>query len=183
MQEFYCVVRYERRNEFTIEGQCLMWGSRVIIPKSLRDTILEELHREHLGIVKTKAIACSYFWLPGFDKCLEALAKSCQSCQEAKQSHSNLLSIHGYGHDSHGNASTSTMWSFYFMGENFFLVIDTHSKWGETHIMPSTTSAMTIECLCGLFAAYITASSCFRQWFTIFFIRIRSISQIQWCEA
>ena len=33
-----------RRNELTSESGCLLWGARVIIPESLRKTVLKELH-------------------------------------------------------------------------------------------------------------------------------------------
>ena len=34
-----------KKHKLTVEQNCLLWGTRVIIPKSLRATILEELHR------------------------------------------------------------------------------------------------------------------------------------------
>ena len=36
-----------RRNELTVEGGCVLWGMRVIIPKKLQETMLSELHRHH----------------------------------------------------------------------------------------------------------------------------------------
>ena len=39
-------------------------------------------------------------------------------------------------------------------GTNFLIIVDAHSKWLEACIMPSTTSARTIEALRSLFASY-----------------------------
>ena len=44
-----------RREEISIENQCLLWGSRVLIPTSHQ--ILADLHREHPGISNMKALA------------------------------------------------------------------------------------------------------------------------------
>lgn len=49
-----------KRNEMSIENECLLWGSRVVVPKKLQPEILKYLHANHPGIVATKACARSY---------------------------------------------------------------------------------------------------------------------------
>lgn len=40
--------KYEtRKDELTIEENCIMWGYRVIIPTKLQEEILSELHTSH----------------------------------------------------------------------------------------------------------------------------------------
>ena len=41
-----------RQNELTIEAGCLLWGIRVIVPEKYRQSVLEELHTSHCGIVR-----------------------------------------------------------------------------------------------------------------------------------
>ena len=41
--------------ELSVQDGFVLWGGRVVIPKSLQGKILEELHREHLGVAKMKA--------------------------------------------------------------------------------------------------------------------------------
>jgi hypothetical protein len=53
---------FERRNEITVHQGCLLWGIRVIIPEKLRQTLLDEIHAGHLGVVKMKSLARSYVW-------------------------------------------------------------------------------------------------------------------------
>ena len=74
-----------RKNELTIEGEFLLWGTRVIIPSKLRETVLKELHQAHPGVTRMKATARSQLWWPGLDKDLEKEAHSCLSCQAVKQ--------------------------------------------------------------------------------------------------
>ena len=60
---------FDRRNKLTVEEGCVLWGFRVVIPHSLRETLLSEL--------SLKSVARSYMSCPGWTKPL----KMCQSCQ------------------------------------------------------------------------------------------------------
>ncbi len=57
------LVPYERRkHELSVLEDCVMWESRVIIPKKCQTSVLMELHQCHLGISKMKSLARSYVW-------------------------------------------------------------------------------------------------------------------------
>ncbi|XP_074032823.1 uncharacterized protein [Leptinotarsa decemlineata] len=75
---------YKLRFEIGIEDDVLLWGHRVLVPSSLRKTILAELHSGHFGIVKTKSLARSYVWWPSLSKDIEVMVKKCQECQSAR---------------------------------------------------------------------------------------------------
>ena len=53
-----------RRNELSVERECVMWDLRVITPSSLRNRLLDDLHNTHLCTARSKAIAHSHFWRP-----------------------------------------------------------------------------------------------------------------------
>ena len=55
----------ERQIELSTEQGCLMWGIRVLVPPTLQDKVLEELHGGHIGVVKMKALAQSHVWSSG----------------------------------------------------------------------------------------------------------------------
>ena len=62
-------------SELSVEQGCILRGSRVVIPAALRQRILEEIHADHQGIVRSKAIARSYIWWPSVDKAIESYVK------------------------------------------------------------------------------------------------------------
>ena len=64
------------RNELAVESSCLTWGNKVVIPFQLRENILIELHENHPGIVRMKALACSHVWWPNMDSEIELNVKS-----------------------------------------------------------------------------------------------------------
>ena len=70
--------------ELTGEAECLLWGSRVVIPFQHREQVLQELHVSHPGMCCMKALAHSYVWWPGLDQDIEKLVKACSSCVQVK---------------------------------------------------------------------------------------------------
>ena len=45
---------YLRKEELTIEDSILLWGLRVVLPQTLRFTMLNLLHDTHIGVVRMK---------------------------------------------------------------------------------------------------------------------------------
>ena len=72
---------WSRRQELTIEQNCLLWGIRVVLPVSLQEKVMQEIHQNHPGMVRMKAIARSHVWWPGIDASIERCVKSCTACQ------------------------------------------------------------------------------------------------------
>ena len=70
-----------RKNELSVESDCLIRRNRVIIPFHLRNKILTELLENHPGIVRMKALARSYVWWAGVVIEIENTVKSCNACQ------------------------------------------------------------------------------------------------------
>ena len=69
-----------RRDEFSIENDIILLGLKMVIPRSLRKRILHELHHQHPGIVKMKAIGRMHVWYPGIDADIETVVKECETC-------------------------------------------------------------------------------------------------------
>ncbi|UYV64551.1 hypothetical protein LAZ67_3001165, partial [Cordylochernes scorpioides] len=65
---------FQRKLELTVDGECLLWGMRVIIPSSLRPNLLSCLHETLSGMSKMKSVARSHFWWPNLDNEIEFLS-------------------------------------------------------------------------------------------------------------
>ena len=78
------------------------WGMQTVIPPSLRQPILKELHRAHPGIARMKATAHSHVWWPGVDNDIEETANANNALKPGRLPQL-LLFLHGHGpllHDS-----------------------------------------------------------------------------------
>nr|CAD2182589.1 unnamed protein product [Meloidogyne enterolobii] len=73
-----------------IEG-CLVYGQRMIIPKSLQSRILKTLHIAHPGIVRMKSIAKEHVYWPGIGREIERIVRQCEQCQEAAKTPTKTL--------------------------------------------------------------------------------------------
>ncbi len=59
----------------------MLKGQLIIVPKTLRYSILKAAHQGHQGMVKTKAFIRSRVWYPGINEQVEELIKGCRACQ------------------------------------------------------------------------------------------------------
>ena len=144
----------ERQQELTTQGQVVLSGSRVIVPLKLKPVILEELHRNHPGVLRMKALARSYLWWPGLDGELEKYVQQC----EAYQSVRNALApapLHPWLWPTKPWMCVHVDFAGPFQGKMYFIVVDAHSKWPEVIPMSTTTTSnQTIAVLRQLFAAH-----------------------------
>ncbi|XP_062509042.1 uncharacterized protein K02A2.6-like [Corticium candelabrum] len=137
----------KRANELSIEGGCLLWGIRVIIPEELRKTVLAQIHEGHPGTSKMKALARSYVWWPNLDRNIEDLARSCEQCRKQKSRPSTTK-------PSHPRIYPTSPWQRVyaefaeFAGKQYLLIVDAFSKWPEVHKLGiNATTGQTIEAI------------------------------------
>ncbi|XP_037515553.1 uncharacterized protein K02A2.6-like [Rhipicephalus sanguineus] len=69
-----------RKNELSTYRNCVLWGSRVVIPSSAQAQVLGILHTMHPGVVQMKALAHSTVWWPDICNRIERKVAGCQVC-------------------------------------------------------------------------------------------------------
>ena len=80
VRSYLCV-----KNELSVIGKLLLRGDRIVIPKSLRETVLKSAHEEQQGNRETKSRLRTKVLRPKLDADAEKLCKSCQGCQVVGQ--------------------------------------------------------------------------------------------------
>ena len=144
---------WRKRDELTVEANCLLWGTRVVVPAKLQNKVMEELHRGHQGAVRMKASARSHVWWPDLDRHIEEKAKSCRSCQEVRPAPAKAP-LHPWAWPTKPWQRVHLDFAGPINGKMLLIVTDAQSKWPEVCIMASTTAEKTIEELRKLFARY-----------------------------
>ena len=76
---------FRRRWELGVEGGCVLWGCRVVVPVKGRQRAMEMLHEAHPGVARMKSLARSYLWWPGMDKQIERCVRECSTCQVSRK--------------------------------------------------------------------------------------------------
>nr|VZI33584.1 unnamed protein product [Spirometra erinaceieuropaei] len=72
-----------RRASLPVVDSCLMFADHVVIPSSLRPTVLRQFHAAHPGTSRMKSIARSFAYWPGIDGDIDDLVRRCSRCQQA----------------------------------------------------------------------------------------------------
>jgi transposase InsO family protein len=143
---------FNRRMELSVEEGCLLLGTRTIIPQKFQNLILQELHSNHPGIVRMKALARMHVWWPAIDKDIEKVVRICKICQEL-QPKSPKAEANPWKWPTQPWQRIHVDFAFY-KHENFLIIVDAHSKWTEVHHMKSTTTEKTMETMRRVFAQH-----------------------------
>jgi len=77
---------HQFRHDLSTYNGILLKGHQLVIPETLRNRILNTVHQQHLGTVKTKALLREKVWWPGMAKAVDQLVSSCHTCQIITQS-------------------------------------------------------------------------------------------------
>uniref|UniRef100_A0A8R1DHX7 RNA-directed DNA polymerase n=1 Tax=Caenorhabditis japonica TaxID=281687 RepID=A0A8R1DHX7_CAEJA len=72
---------YPKKDRLKIIRGCLLLDDRVVVPKSLWETVLKQLHDGHPGIIRMKQKARSFVFWRGLDAQIEQIVKFCDNCQ------------------------------------------------------------------------------------------------------
>ena len=110
------------RDELPVIDGIVLKGRPIIIPTSLGQQELDQLHTNHMGIEKTKLPACeSVYW-----SSINVDIKNCATCLEYKQMQPKEMIIY---HD-----IPLRPWEvlgtdiFHFNNKNYLCIVDYHSK-------------------------------------------------------
>ncbi|CAG9117875.1 unnamed protein product [Plutella xylostella] len=120
----------------------LLRGHKVIIPSSLRERMLVELHSTHLGVVKMKCNARARMWWPGIDADIERCVGACGTCVSVRAAPPREPPAPW--------PRPAGPWQrvhidYMSLGQSVYLVVvDSYSKWVECLLMNNGTSTSAL---------------------------------------
>ena len=89
-------------NNLHVNGGCLYFDDRLVIPACLRSTMLHRLHEAHPGQFVMKSLASLYFWWPKIYREIQVHGENCIECVKAGKNLKPLAK-----HDNLGNSHRS----------------------------------------------------------------------------
>ena len=142
------------KDELCTYGEFLLRGTRIVVPKVLRDRVVRLAHEGHQGVVKTKYRLRSKVWWPRMDRDVENLCKICHGCQVTSNCDppdpvSRVLPPSAPWQD-----CAADLLGPLPTGESIPVVVDYYSRFLEVAILKSTTSAKIIEAIAPMFARF-----------------------------
>lgn len=129
---------------FSIQREILLCNGKVVIPVSLRMRFLRDLHRSHFGVAKMKALARSLYWWPGVDKAVEEMARNCNICNSLRNNPPKV-EVHEWEPAEGPFDRIHIDYAGPFMNANFFILIDSFSKFPFVRIVKDITAKSTID--------------------------------------
>lgn len=72
---------YNLRASLSVDKNLLFMNSKLVVPISLRQVYLKNLHEGHIGITKMKQLARRIMYWPQINKQIETFVKQCNACQ------------------------------------------------------------------------------------------------------
>ncbi|CAH8818866.1 unnamed protein product [Schistosoma curassoni] len=144
-------IYFSKRDELsTTPDGILCLNDRVVIPPSLRKSVLEDLHSGHLGVEKMKSLARLTCWWPEINADICRTANNCEKCHQLKNHPSKWVP---WPVSSEAWQRIHADYCGPFLGKYYALVvIDSFSKWPEFFFTTSPNSDFTIQALRKVFS-------------------------------
>ena len=142
-----------KRDELTTQQGCVLWGTRVVVPHSLQEKVLHELHETHPGISRMKALSRSYVWWPNIDAHIERTVSSCSTCQTMRSA-PPTAQIHPWIFPARAWSRIHVDFAGPISGQMYMVVVDAYSKFPEVVKMTNITAGTTITALRDIFSRH-----------------------------
>ena len=140
------------RDELTVESGILMKNSKVLIPETLKQKYLKQIHQGHQGIEACRSRAREFVFWVNINSDLKEMVEKCDICQSQQNS---TASVQKYvsevpPHPWHTLGSDL----FYFHRIDFLVVVDYFSKYLIVRKIPNSTSSAVIKELGMIFSEF-----------------------------
>lgn len=130
------------RDELSVEAGVVVKGNQILIPETMREDILEQLHNGHQGIEKTQRLARESVYWVNINKDIEKLCKSCDSCSKYQAANvKQPLTPHKVPSRPWQYISSDI---FEANGKQYLLTVDRYSKFPILEELPVPASSRAV---------------------------------------
>ena len=130
------------------------YGTRIVIPKSLRTHAIRLAHIVHQGIVKTKSLMREKVWFPSIDSLVKAKIDACLPCQATGRPNApQPLQMREIPKENFDIVYIDFLGPLP-SGETLFVLTDGRSRYLVTKIMKKTDASHLIPCLDEIFDVF-----------------------------
>ncbi|XP_059044987.1 uncharacterized protein K02A2.6-like [Achroia grisella] len=144
----YCTFK----EELFVYDDLIFKNNCVVIPMSMRQNMLEQLHYNHLGIEKCKARARSCIFWPHMNKEIENKVQNCNTCCRFKKRNSKEpMTIRDMPHKPWSVLGSDV---FYYKEKPFLIIVDHYSKYFEIISLSNLSAEVTIAAFKSVFARF-----------------------------
>ena len=146
------LLRYwDARSELTSCDGLLLYGSRIVVPKSLQQETLSKIHQGHQGIEKCRLRVSTSVWWPGVSREMQNFVQQCSICrQQTPPSKEPMISTPLPKHPWE-RVGTDL---FELHGKHYIVIADYYSRYPEVIRLTSTTSVSVIAAMKSVFSRH-----------------------------
>jgi hypothetical protein len=142
---------YDKRSNLSVYQSILLMDDRLVIPKELRQRVLESLHRGHLGITKCRSKAKDTVWWPRISQDIATMVEKCPECATCRVHHKEPIIQIEMPRNPWESASVDL---FKVNGKWFLLMIDRFSRYPEVEELSNLTMDNVISKMSGIMARH-----------------------------
>ena len=140
------------RDKLVVIDSVVLKGRHIIIPDSLKQQVLAQLHTNHMGIEKTKLLACeSVFWHK-INADIEAYIKVCATCLEFQQTQPKEKIMHHNIPLRPWEVISADV--FHFKNKHYLCIVDYNSKFPVVKRLDGLSADNLINMVKTIFAEY-----------------------------
>lgn len=142
---------WAHKDDIAMGKDILMCGSRIVIPRQFRESVLNQLHEGHFGIEKCRARARGSVWWPHIDTDIENLVKKCHTCLKHSRNKKMPLQPTEFPERPWQRVGMDL---FFLNGQWWLIVVDYYSRYPELVRLSSLTGAAVVNHCKSLFARH-----------------------------
>ena len=140
-------------NELTTLENIVMLQSRIVIPASLRKTVLRHLHSNHPGVQAMLSRATQTVYWPNFRQDIVEIRNNCETCNKYAPSNPPTQPIPDADLPQYPFqviCADFMDWS----GHTYLVIVDKYSNWLSVFKLPKDDTCNLIQCLRDYFAVF-----------------------------